>query len=124
MSVIYATATKTVRMTATRDDVCGGTSGTLEIGTTGMVAVLATFTLTTAGGTVATDTWTIAFNANTVSAGDTGIAAAAQFKNNGGTALITGLTVGTAATDIILDSDNITSGQDITLTAATLQHAT
>ena len=124
MSVIYATATKTARMTATRDDICGGTSGTLEIGTTAMATVLATFTLTTSGGTVSTDTWTLAFVAGTVAAGNTGTAAAAQIKDNGGTALITGLTVGVAAEDIVLDSASITSGQNVTLSSATLQHAT
>ena len=124
MAVVYATATKTARMTATRDDVCGGTSGTLEIGTSGMAAVLATFTLSTTGGTVTTDTWTLAFTSGTVAAGDTGTAAAAQIKDNGGTALITGLTVGTGSEDIVLDSASITSGQNVTLTAATIQHAT
>ena len=124
MSVIYATALKTARMLATRDDVCGGTSGTLEIGTAGMATVLATFTLTTAGGIVATDIWTLAFLASTVAAGNTGVAAAAQIKDSGGTALVTGLTVGVTAEDIVLDSSNITSGQNVTLTAATMQHAT
>jgi len=66
MAVTYATAVKTARMTATRDNF---QNGTLEIGTAGMATVLATFTLSGTAGTVATDTWTLAFTSSTVSAG-------------------------------------------------------
>jgi len=107
-------------MTATRDQVA---DGTLEIGTAGMAAVLATFGLSATGGSVATDTWTLAFDAGTVAASGSGTAAAAQIKTFGGTAVITGLTVGTSAADIILDSVSITSGQNVTLSSATIQHA-
>lgn len=120
MSVTYATAVKTDRMTATRDRYA---SGTLEIGTTGMATVLATFTLSATGGSVTGDTWSLAFTASTVAAGNTGTAAAAQIKTNGGTAEITGLTVGTSGTDIVLDNDSITSGQNVTLSSADIQHA-
>jgi hypothetical protein len=69
------------------------------------------------------DTWTLAFDASTVVATGTGTAAAAQIKTSGGSAHLTGFTVGTSGTDIVLDSASITSGQDVTLTAATIQHA-
>jgi len=116
----YATAVKTARMTATRDQVA---SGTLEIGTAGMASVLATFTLSASGGSVSTDTWTLAFTASTVAAGNTGTAAAAQIKTSGGTAVITGLTVGQGSGDISLDNTSIASGQNVTLSSATIQHA-
>lgn len=120
MSVTYATAVKTARMTATRDNFA---NGTLEIGTTGMAAVLATLTLSATGGSVANDVWTLAFAASSVSASATGTAAEARIKNSGGTAQITGLTVGMSGSDVVLDSTSITSGQTVTLNSATITHA-
>lgn len=119
MAVTYTNAAKTARITATRDHFA---DGTLEI-LTSADAVLVTFALTLAGGTIATDTWTLAFDAGTVAAGATGTASKAQIKTSGGVADLTGLTVGTAASDINLDNTSITSGQNVTLSSATIQHA-
>jgi hypothetical protein len=119
MAVTYNVAVKTDRITATRDYFA---DGTLEIQTSAD-AVLATFALSASGGTISTDTWTLVFDAGTVAATGTGTAAKAVIKNSAAAAHLTGLTVGTAATDIILDSVSITSGQDVTLSSATLQHA-
>jgi hypothetical protein len=119
MGVTYTTAVKTARMTATRDHFA---DGTLEIGTTGMAAVLATFGLAANGGSVANGVWTLAFDAGTVQASGTGTAAAARLKTSGGTANLTGLTVGTSGSDINLDSTNITAGQNVTLSSGTITH--
>ncbi len=119
MAVTYTNAVKTPRMTATRDHFV---NGTLEILTSGDV-LLASFTLSGTGGTVSTDTWTLGFVATTVAAVATGTAAKAQIKNSGGTANLTGLTVGTSGADINLSGTSINSGQDVTLTAHTIQHA-
>lgn len=120
MAVTYAAVVKTARMTATRDEVA---NGTLEIGTAGMAATLVTFGLNAAGGTISGDTWTLVFDSDTVAATATGTAAEARIKTSGGTTVISGLTVGTSAADIILDNDNIASGQSVTLSSATVQHA-
>jgi hypothetical protein len=123
MSVTYATSVKTSRMTATSDAVA---NGTLELLSAGDV-VLAVFGLSASGGSIANDVWTLAFDASTVqgAAGAAGgvDAAKAQIKNSGGTAVITGLTVGTSGTDIVLDNNNIDEGQSITLSSATITHA-
>lgn len=119
MSVIYATAIKTDRMTATRDNLA---NGTLEI-LTAADAVLATWGLSTSGGTVSGDTWTLVFDSNTVTATGSGTATKAQIKTSGGTANLTGLTVGTGSEDIVLDNNSINTGQDVTLSSATIQHA-
>lgn len=120
MAVTYTTAMKTDRMTATRDNLA---NGTVEILTSGD-ALLATFGLSASGGTVATDTWTLAFDATTVTASGTGTAAKAQIKTSGGTANITGLTVGTGSEDIVIDNTSISSGQDVAISgSATIQHA-
>lgn len=120
MAVVYTNALKVVRMTATRDAFA---NGSLEIQTAG-AAVLATFTLSATGGTVAgAGVWTLAFVAATVAATGTGVAAQAVIKDSGGTANITGLTVGTTGSDINLNNTNIATGQNVTLTSATITHA-
>ena len=119
MAVTYAAAAKTVRITATRDHFA---DGTLEI-MTAADAVLATFGLDAAGGTISGAVWTLVFDASTVAATGTGTAAKAQIKTSGAAANITGLTVGTSGSDINLDSVSITSGQNVTLSSATVTHA-
>lgn len=123
MAVTYNVAVKTDRITATRDYFANGTLELLAAND----AVLAVFGLSATGGTVSGDTWTLVFDASTVS----GLAAAgsgtdctkAQIKTSGGSAHLTGLTVGLSGADIILDNVNIAEGQDVTLTSATIQHA-
>jgi hypothetical protein len=125
MAVTYSTAVKTARMGAviTQIDVGAGAS-TLEIGTTGFASTLVTINLVDPCGTAASGVLTFDFDPDisaTASAG--GTAAEARIKDGNGTICISGLTVGTAATDIILDSVSITSGQTVTITAGTITHA-
>lgn len=120
MAVTYDTTIKDARMTATRDAVA---DGTLEIGTAAMASVLVTFGLSVSGGTISSGVWTLTFDASTVAAANTGTAAAARIKTSGGTSRITGLTVGTSGSDINLNNTSINSGQDVTLTSATITHA-
>ncbi len=121
MAVTYATAVKTARITATRDHFA---NGTLEI-LTSADALLATFGLSASGGTISGAVWTLVFDASTVAASASGTAAKAQLKTSGGTANLTGLTVvvtgGTG--DIQLNSLSVTSGQNVTLSSATITHA-
>lgn len=130
MAVTYSTAMKTKRMQAVADDIDEGAgAGTLEIGTTAMGTVLATFQLTEPCGLVATDTLTFDMDPDIsdTSADATGTAAAAQIKDGGGVVVISGLTVTTVAVgtgDIQLDSVSITAGQTVTLATGTIQHAT
>lgn len=125
MAVTYSTAMKTVRMQAVANDIDEGVgAGTLEIGTTAMGSVLATFTLTEPCGTVSGDTLTFDFDPDlSTTASATGTAAAAQIKDGSGVVVISGLTAGTSGTDVILDSVSITSGQTVTMATGTLQHA-
>jgi len=120
MAVNYSTAVKTARMTATRDEMA---DGTIEIGTAGMATVLVTFGLSGTGGTIGTDTWTMALDAATVAATEAGGAAEAVVKDSVGTVAISGLTVGTIDTDVVLDNTIIAAGQNVTLNSATIQHA-
>jgi len=120
MSVNYNAAVKTARMTATRDYFANGSLEILD----GSNNVLATFGLSAGGGTISGDTWTLTWDATTVAASGAGTAAGARLKNSGGSSHLTGLTVGTSGTDIIIDNTSIASGQDCTIVSSTLQHAT
>lgn len=125
MAVTYSNTAKTNRMTAVRDTIDGGAgAGVLQIGTTGMATVLAEFTLNDPCGTVSGSVLTLSgFPKSDTSANATGTAAAARIRDSSGVDVITGLTVGTTASDIILDSVSITTGQTVTLNSASLTHA-
>lgn len=123
MAIIYTTAVKNARLDAVIAAI--GTAGVLEIGTTGMGSVLATIPLANPAGTTSGAVLTFSGMPRSDTAADaTGIAAAARIRTaTGGTDIVTGLTVGTSATDIVLDSVNITTGQLVSITAATITHA-
>lgn len=125
MAVTYSTAAKTARMAAVISQIdAGAGASTLEIGTAAMGAVLATFTFADPSGTAASGVLTFDFDPDLeATASGTGTAAAAQIKDGDGTVVISGLTVGTSGTDIVLDSVSITSGQTVTLATGTITHA-
>lgn len=125
MAVTYTTAVKTARMTAVRDQIdLGSGPGVLQIGTAGMATVLAEITLGDPSGTVSGAVLTLSgFPRSDTSANATGTAAAARIRDSSGTDVITGLTVGTSAADIILDNTSINSGQTVTINSATITHA-
>jgi hypothetical protein len=123
MAVTYAAGVKTSRMEAVLAAIDAGTAGKLEIGTAAMGAVLATFTLVDPAGTVSGSILTLDFDPDiSVAASGTGTAAAARIRTSADADVVTGLTVGTSGTDIILDSTSITSGQTVTITAGTITH--
>lgn len=126
MAVTYSTATKTARMNAVVTTI--GTSGKLKL-FTAADALLATFTLASTAGTVSGAVLTFS-DANgatagilstTASAG--GAATKASITTSADVDVITGLTVGTSGTDLILDNNVLTSGQSVTINSATITHA-
>lgn len=123
MAVTYTTAVKNARLDAVVSQI--GSTGVLEIGTTGMGTVLATIALNSTAGTSASGVLTFSgFPKSDTSADATGTAAAARIRTaTGGTDIVTGLTVGTSGSDINLDSTSITTGQTVTITSATITHA-
>ena len=124
MSTIYNAATKTARMTAVRDQIDSGSGpGTLHIQTSGDVD-LVVVPYDDPCGTVSGDVLTFSGLPNTAAAIATGTAAKAVVKNSTGTVIISGWTVGTSGTDVIIDSMSITTGQVISLNApSTITHA-
>lgn len=118
MPVTYSTGAKNARMTATRD-ACA--DGTLEL-TTSSDAVLASIGLSTAGGTVTSGVWTLTFD-GPATATAAGTVARARIKNNVGTVVVSGLTVGTSGAEVTIDNATIAAGQQVTLNTFTLTHA-
>ena len=102
MAVNYTVAVKNARLNAVITAI--GTTGVLEIGTTGMATVLATINLGNPAGTSASGVLTFSgFPRSDTAADASGTAAAARIRTaTGGTDIVTGLTVGLSASDIIL----------------------
>ena len=123
MAITYTTSVKNARLDAVVSQI--GTTGVLEIGTTGMGSVLATIALGNPAGTSSGGVLTLSgFPRSDSSADNTGIAATARIRTaTGGADIITGLSVGLSASDIVLDSLSITTGQTVTINAATITHA-
>ena len=122
MAVTYTAAVKIARMGAVTTQ--AGATAVLEIGTSAMGTVLASFTLNNpiAGAATGAGVLTLSGFPKNATASATGTAAAARIRT-GGTDVITGLTVGTSGADVILDSVSITSGQTVTLNSAVITHA-
>jgi len=121
MAVTYSTAAKTARMEAVNDLV---PAGKLKIYTAAQAQLLVEFTLTNPAGTTASGVWTLDFDPDLdATASASGTAAVATITQADDTEVITGLTVGTSATDIVLDNVSISSGQTVTLATGTITHA-
>jgi hypothetical protein len=123
MAVTYTTAVKNARLSAVVTQI--GSTGVLEIGTTGMATVLATIALDATAGTASGGVLTFSgFPKSDTSADATGTAAAARIRTApGGTDIVTGLSVGTSGSDINLNSTSIASGQTVTISSASITHA-
>lgn len=123
MAVTYTTAVKNARLDAVKTAI--GATGVLEVGTAGMAAILASFSLSNPAAAASSGgVMTLSGFPRTVAASASGTAAAARIRTaTAGTDIITGLTVGTSGSDVNLDSTNITSGQNVTLNSASVTHA-
>lgn len=134
MSVVYSNTVKDNRLNVANDALNSktyaagtgaGSVGSLVIGTSslsGATGVLATIVLQNPAFTEASQVLTLAGVPLSVAASATGTAAKAELRNNAGTVIVSGLSVGTSATDIILGTTTITSGGTVTITAGTITH--
>ena len=126
MAVVYDPTVRTARMQAVLDEIDAGAGApSMEIGNAGFASVLATIPLANnPPGSVTGDVLTFTMPQSDTSADATGTAAEARIKDGDGNIQISGLTVGTAATDVILDSVSITAGQTVTINSGTITHFT
>lgn len=125
MGVVYAAAVRTARMNEVLDAINGGTgAGKLKI-YTAAAGLLATLTLADPAGAVSGDVLTFDFDPDiSATASGTGTAAAATITDSDDNVIVSGLTVGTTGTNIVLDNASINTGQTVTITAGTLTHNT
>jgi hypothetical protein len=135
MAVNYSGTLKTNRMQLVPDLIAGLTAaastgtrsaGSLVIGTaslSGATGVLATITLGTTPATVSGSVMTLSGVPLTANASAGGTAALAELRNNAGTAIVSGLTVGIATSDVIVTTVTVVSGQPVTVTSGTITHS-
>lgn len=124
MAVNYTNAVKVARMAAVVAQ--AGATAVLEIGTTGMGTILATFNLSNPIAPAATGAGVLTLSGLplVVSGSAAGNAASARIRTAvGGTDIITGLTVGMSGADIIVDNTAVAAGQSVTLSSASITHA-
>lgn len=127
MAVVYPNATKVARMNAVVTAL--GTAGKLKL-FTAADALLATFTLGNPAGTVGGAGVLTFADANGATAGilnttasAAGTATKATLTTSADVDVVTGLTVGTSGTDLILDNNVLALSQAITINSATITHA-
>lgn len=97
MAVVYPDDIKNARMTAVKDAL--GVDGKLEIGTTGMVTLIATVPLGSGGTVAGSGVWTLlSSSASDPSSDVTGRANEARLRSSVNVDVVTGLTVGLTAT--------------------------
>lgn len=125
MAVIYAAAVRTDRMDVVQAAIDqAATAGKLRIGTAAMGTVLATIDLADPCGSVSGDVLTFTAPRSDTSADNTGTAAAATISDGDDNVIVSGLTVGLAATNIIITTTSINAGDTVTMTAGSLTHNT
>jgi hypothetical protein len=134
VGVIYLSTVRTGRMNVVRDlldsktlgaATGAGSAGSLVIGTSalsGATGVLATVTLPNPASSVSGDVLTLL--GVPLSASASGTAAKAELRNNAGGVIAGNLSVGTSASDVIVNTTTVTSGQTVTVTAGTITHNT
>jgi len=125
VGVIYLASLRTTRMNSVKTAIDAGSGpGTLEIGTASMASTLAVLTLSDPCGSVSGDVLTLSAITADASADNSGTAAAARIKDSDGNIVVSGLTVGTSGTNVVLNSTSITAGQQVSMTSGTLTHNT
>jgi hypothetical protein len=125
MAVNYDAATKTARMAATILQIDANASPAyIEICTASFAATLVTITLSDPSFTESGGVITMAGAPKSGVATNAGTAAVARIKDGGGTTKVNNLSVGTSGADANLNSTTISVGQTVTMTSATITHAT
>lgn len=124
MAVTYSNTVKDNRMTQVLNAIDGGAgAGYIEICSAAYAAVLATITLADPCGSVASQALTLTMPKSDTDADATGTAAIARIKDSVGNIIVSGLTVGTSGTDVILSSTAITAGDTVTINSVVFTHA-
>lgn len=119
MALTYTQAIIDARQAIPRDLLNNGKFEILDAGD----VVLATWTLLNPSATITNGVMTFSLLTNQVTVSTSGTASKARFRTSADADVITGLTVGTSGTDILLDSVTFTAGQLTTMSALTVTHS-
>lgn len=123
MAMAYNTTVRSARMQAVADAIdAGAGAGYIEICTTSYASVLATIPLADPCGSVSSGVLTLDCSPaiEDTSADNSGTAAIARLKDSDGTVVVSGLTVGTSGTHIVLTSTSIVATEPVTITSFTI----
>lgn len=125
MPLNYSTAVKNARLQTTVDLI--GTAGKLVIGTdalAGAVGVLAEVPFSNPAFNVADGAMSVNSLPRTTDAVGTGVAAKVEFRDNAGTVIADGLTIGLpeSGAEVILNALEISTGQTVQITIGTITH--
>lgn len=125
MAASYRASLKATRMQAVLDDIDNNASAAkLSIWSAAFATKLAEITLAKPSFSRSAAVLTmLGVPLSDTSADATGTAAVARITDGAGTTIVDSLTVGTSATDIVLNSTSLTAGQTVTITAGTITHA-
>lgn len=123
MAVNYSDTVKNDRLQVVLDAIDADVSaGDLQIGDSGFATTLVTIPLNDPAGSVASQQLTFGGMPRTGTASSTGTAAEARIRDGAGTIIVSGLTVGTSGTDIVLNTTSINSGQDVQIDSGVITH--
>lgn len=127
MSVVYNQALKNTRMIAVRDKIAASASAAdIQIATSNgfgsTTDILVTIPFADPESTVVSDVLTFSSLPVSALASFTGTANQARIRDGSDSVIITGLTVGTSATNIILNTTSIESGQLVRIDSGTITH--
>ncbi len=123
MAVVYTTAVKNARLDAVVTQI--GATGVLEVGTAGMASVLFSVSFDNPAGITSGGVLTFSGFPKNTTASAAGTAAAARIRTaTGGTDIVTGLTVGTSASDVIVNTTTVATSDPVQVTSASITHAT
>jgi len=123
MTVIYSNALKDTRMTAVVTTSAGEPGpATMGICIATHASILVILTLLKPSFTEAAQTITVSGVPITGTAAASGTAAIAGIKDSAGNVVVQGLTVGTTAADVIVNTTTINTGDPLILTSGTITH--
>jgi len=127
MSVVYSQTIKNTRMTDVKTALgASPTAGDIQIATSGgftdTTNVLVTIPFADPECTVVSDVLTFSGLPVSALASYTGTASQARIRDGSDNVLITGLTVGTSGTNIILNTTSVEAGQLVRIDSGTITH--
>lgn len=124
MAVTYPDGVKEVRLRAVRDKIDAGAGPGKLLLQTGANATIVTLTLADPSGTAVNNVFTLDFDPDiSGTATSTAVLALACIVDSTDATAVSGLTVGTSASDVIVQNTSVNTGQVVTIQTGTITHA-